>query len=179
MSEVKKNESKRQVFSRRAKALALETRDTASERPGIGIVEFRLAHEKYAVESIYVREVLPLKEQTPLPDTPSFVQGIINVRGQILSIIDLRVLLDLPRPAPTRATRVIVLKSGDMELGIVADAVVQSRFVLLDELHPALSTMTGFRETCLRGIVDGDLAVLDVARLLANPAIIVNEQIEE
>jgi chemotaxis signal transduction protein len=65
-----------------------------------------------------------------------------------------------------------------MEVGIVADSVVEARSIPLDEIHPALPTMTGIRETCLRGIADGDLVILDVAKLLADKSIVINEQVE-
>jgi purine-binding chemotaxis protein CheW len=179
MSEPHAKEKKAQIFRNRAKALAAETGREQAGRQGIGVVEIELAHEKYAVESAYVREVLPLKELTPLPGTPAYVLGIINVRGQILSVIDLRVFFELPRDAQTRAGKVIVLKSGDMEVGLAADVVVQARSIPLDEIHPALPTMTGIRETYLRGIAGGDLVILDVGRLLADKSIVVNDETGE
>ena len=169
---------KKQIFRARAKALAEETRGAEAGGQRIGVVEFRLAHERYAVESVHVREVLPLKDVTPLPCTPPFVLGLINVRGQILSVIDLRVFFDLPRAVATTATRVVVLRSGDMEVGVVADVVVEARSVPLADIRPALPTMTGIRETYLRGIAEGDLVILDAARLLADKSIVVNEEVE-
>jgi purine-binding chemotaxis protein CheW len=62
----------------------------------IEVVEFLLAHEKYGIESKCVREVYPLKELTPVPCTPSFVRSIINVRGKILSVIDIKKFFELP-----------------------------------------------------------------------------------
>ena len=168
--------TKQQILRDRAKALAVKPQ-AADERPRIGIVEIRLARERYAVESTYVREVLPLKDVTPLPCTPAFVLGLINVRGQILSVMDLRVFFDLPREAATRATKIVVLRSGDMEVGIVADGVVEARTLPLDDLHPALPTLTGVRATYLRGIAEGDLVVLDAAKLLGDKAIVVNEEV--
>ncbi len=170
--------TKQQILRNRAKALAVKPRGTADERPGIGVVEIRLAHERYAVECTSVREVLSLKDVTPLPCTPAYVLGLINVRGQILSVIDLRVLFDLPRESATQATKVVVLRSGDMEVGVVADAVVDARSIPLDALRPALPTLTGVRETYLRGIAEGDLVVLDAARLLADKTIMVNEEVK-
>ena len=63
---------------------------------GYLVVEFNLAQELYAIEAIYVREVYHYKELTPLPNLPSFVKGIINVRRQIIALLDLRVFFDLP-----------------------------------------------------------------------------------
>ena len=178
MSEISSSAMKKQIFRKRAVALAKEIRGESGGRPCLDVVEIKLAYEKYAVESAYVREVLPLKNLTPLPCTPAYVLGLINVRGQILSVIDLRVFFDLPRKSDTAATRAVVLRSGDMEVGIVADTVEEARSIPLDEILPALPTMTGIRETYLRGITGGDIVILDAARLLADKTIVVNEQVE-
>lgn len=170
--------TRQQIFHNRAMALAAKPPATENGRPPIGLVEIRLAHERYAVESAYVREVLPLKDVTPLPSTPAFVLGLINVRGQILSVIDLRVFFELPRPSVTTGFKVVILQSGDMEVGVLADDVVEARSLPLDSLSPALPTLTGLREAYLRGIAEGDLVVLDAARLLADKSIVVNEEIK-
>src|SRR3989442_14010241 len=78
---------KKATLKARAKALALELGTNVTEQVRIEVIEFVVAYEKYAVESSYVREVYPLKELTPLPGTPAFVLGIMNVRGQIVSVI--------------------------------------------------------------------------------------------
>jgi purine-binding chemotaxis protein CheW len=65
-----------------------------------------------------------------------------------------------------------------MEVGVVADAVVEARSLPLDSLSPALPTLTGLRAAYLRGIAEGDLVVLDAARLLADPSIVVNEEVK-
>ena len=178
MSNTNPTMTKKQIFRNRAKVLAEKPGGEAAVRPCLDVVEIKLAQEKYAVELVHVREVLPLKDVTPLPCTPAYVLGLINVRGQILSVIDLRVFFELPQESATTATKVVVLHSSEMEVGVVADAVVETRFVPLDEIRPALPTMTGIRETYLRGIAGGDLVILDAARLLADKSILVNEQVE-
>jgi purine-binding chemotaxis protein CheW len=170
--------TKKQVFRKRAEDLAECARIKMDGRPCLDIVEIKLAHEKYAVEAVYVREVLPLKELTPLPCTPAYVMGLINLRGQILSVIDLRVFFELPRKTEAAAMKVIVLRSGDMEVGLVADAVLEARRVPLAEILPALPAMTGIRGKYLRGIAGGDLVILDALSLLSDKSIVVNEQVE-
>ena len=86
---------KKRILKARAKALAEEP-EKAEPGEQIEIVEFVLSSEKYGVESRYVREVCPLKEFASVPCTPPFVLGIMNVRGGILSIIDIRKFFDLP-----------------------------------------------------------------------------------
>lgn len=73
MNESVPAEQKKQKFKDRAKALARQEKDETAGGENIGVVEFRLANEKHAVESAYVREVLPLKELAAIPCTPPYV----------------------------------------------------------------------------------------------------------
>ena len=172
-------EQTKKILMDRAKVLAHEDKDETARGESIRVVEFRLSNERYAIESVSIREVLPLKELTVVPCTPPYILGIINVRGQILSIIDLRIFFELPREAATSATKIIVLSSNEMELGIVADEVTGARSISLDQVHVGLPTLTGIREIYLRGVVGNDLVFLDAAKLLADKLIVVDEDVEE
>ena len=86
---------RQRILKARTVALAQELVENAAEGEQIEIVEFLLADERYAIESAYIGEVYPLKDLTPLPCAPSFVLGIINMRGKILSIIDLRIFFEM------------------------------------------------------------------------------------
>lgn len=143
----------------------------------IEIVEFVLAHERYAVESHHVREVCPLENLTPLPCTPEFVLGIVNVRGEILSVIDLKKFFELPEKGLTDLDKVIALQSDDMLFGILADAIVGVRRIPLAALQPSLPTLTGIREHYLQGVTAEGLVVLDAGKLLTDESIVVQEQV--
>jgi purine-binding chemotaxis protein CheW len=141
-------------------------------------VEFVLAAERYAVESRRVREVYPLRELTALPCTPPFVLGIINVRGQVLTVPDLRPFFELPAAQPLAASsQVIILETSDTGVGIHADAVVGVRLIPLDDLQTGLPTLTGPRADFLRGLAGDRLVVLDAARLLSDPRLVVHEEV--
>lgn len=165
---------KKRILKARAKAMAAEPERT---EPGerIEIVEFVLSFEKYGVESRYVREVCPLKEFASVPCTPSFVLGIMNVRGEILSIIDIRKVFDLPEPGLGDLSRVIVLSSEDMEFGILADGIAGIRTVQVNGLLPPPPTFTGLRREYLKGLVPDGTAVLDAGRILSDQRIVINE----
>lgn len=138
---------------------------------------FELAKETYAIEAGYVREVYPLKSLTPLPGTPPFVLGLTNLRGEILSIVDMHAFFDLPNPGLTDRSRVIVLRSSKMEFGILADSVAETRRISAEDIQPVLPTLTGIREEYLKGITGEHLIILDAGRLLASPAVVVNESV--
>ena len=170
------DETKR-VLEERAHALAREPARTEVEDEWIEVVEFTLAHERYAVASEHVREVYPLEELTPLPCTPSFVLGIINLRGEILSIIDFKEFFDHPKKGLTDLNKVIVLESEGMMFGIVADAIGGVRRILRTDIQPSLPTLTGIREDYLQGVTAERVVILDAEKLLNDEKLIVNEQV--
>lgn len=164
------------ILKARAEALApAPEQDTVEEC--IDVVAFLLAYEAYGIETAFVREVQPLKDLTPLPCTPPFVAGIVNVRGQVISVIDIKMLFGLPAKGLTDLNKIIILSDGVMEFGILADSVMDVRSVPLRQIQPPLPTLTGIREQYLRGITVENLIVLDAGSLLASRDIIVHEEI--
>ena len=141
------------------------------------ILAFRLAGETYGVETCHVREVCQLKDLTAMPCTPPFVAGVMNLRGQILAIVDLRQFFELPAQGLTELNRVIVLRDDDNELGLLADSIDGVRPLTASDLQEGLPTLTGIRERFLKGITGRMLAVLDGHRLLADASLKVDEQV--
>jgi len=163
------------ILEARALALAqMPEQDAATE--SIEAVIFLLAYETYAIETAWVREVYPLKDLTPLPCTPAFVAGIVNVRGQVISVINIKKFFDLPEKGLTDLNKVIILANGVMEFGILADAVVEVKNIPLNKIQSGLPTLTGIREDYLRGITAERLVILDAAKLLTDSNIIVHEE---
>ncbi len=169
-------EQKNKILKERAKALSREEQKE-TEREEIEVVEFLLAHEKYAFETEYVREVVPLKELTLLPGTPPFILGITNVRGQIVSVMDIKKFFELPEKGLTDLNKVILLHSQDMEFGVLADMISGVRKLFADELQMTLPTLTGIREEYLRGVTLERVVVLDAEKLLADEKIVVKEEV--
>lgn len=165
------------ILRERALALALEPDAAKPPESSFEVIEFGLAHERYAIESAHVREVVPLENLTPLPCTPAFVLGIVNLRGEIVSVIDLRKFFDLPITGLPDLNKVIVLESASMVFGILADVVHGVRRIALDDIQPSLPTLTGIREKYLKGITAQRTVVLDAAKLLADGDIVVQQQV--
>lgn len=164
----------------KARALALARKPEPAQIAGerTEVVEFLLAHERYAIESQYVREVYPLENLTPLPCTPAFVLGIVNLRGEILSVIDIKKFFELPEKGLTDLNKVIVLQSGSMLFGILADAILGVRSIALLEIQSSLPTLTGIREDYLTGVTKERVAILDAAKLLSDRKLVVQEEVQ-
>lgn len=168
----------RQILRARAQALARPARHARVAEASLEVLEFRLALESYALETRHVREVYPLKDLTPLPCTPPFVLGIVNVRGRITPVIDIKKFFDLPDEGLTDLHGIILVGAGDLELGLLADVIVGVRTIPLESLQPTLPTLTDIGAAYLKGVTAERLVVLDLARILADPKIIVHEEVE-
>ena len=171
-------QDREKILKSRARELAAEPEQQKIGEEYLEVVEFVLAYEKYGIDSSYVCEVYPLKEFTPLPCTPPFVVGITNVRGQIISVIDIKDFFNLPTQGLTNLNRIIVVQTPEMELGILADAIIGVRLISVNEIQSALPTLTDIRSKYLRGVTKDHLVILDVENILRDPEIIVHEEVE-
>ncbi len=168
---------KRKILRERALIIA----QVREEEPAAGeimeIVEFQLSSERYGIESSYVREAYALKELTPLPCTPSFLLGVVNVHGQIISVIDIRKFFDLPAEGLTDINNIIIVGKEKMELAILTDAITGMRSISLQDIQPSLPTLTGIRAEYLKGVTGERLVILDVPKILSDKTITVHEEI--
>jgi purine-binding chemotaxis protein CheW len=172
------SEEKKKILKARAQELAREGENGKTTGESIEIVEFMLAYEKYGIESSYVREIHTLKELTPVPCTPPFVLGIINVRGHIVSVIDLKRFFNLPEKGLTDLNKVIIIHDDTMEFGILADSILSVRGISTEEVQPPLPTLTAIHTEYLRGVTKEPIVVLNAARILSSRNLQVHEEIE-
>jgi purine-binding chemotaxis protein CheW len=169
---------KRRILRARAQLLAQSRQEPAAFAEHLDILEFTLAYERYGIELSYLREVYPLKELTTLPCAPRFVLGIINVRGAIFSVIDIKKFFDLPEKGLTDLNKALIVENEHIALGILADAVHGARAVPRSEIQPSLPTLTGIGAEYLLGVAPERLVVLDIDKILSDRRIIVNEQVD-
>lgn len=172
-------EEMRVVLRSRAKTLAREPERDGEAEEYLEILAFLLAHETYAIETAFIREVYPLTELTPLPCTPDYISGIINIRGQILTILDMKKFFDLPEKGITNLNRVIVVQQEDMALGILADEIIGIRNIPKSGLNPPLPTIPGIHAGYIKGIDGEGLILLDMERFLNDRQLIVHEEVGE
>jgi len=168
-------DEKRAVLKARAQALAKEPVTGDNEQKFIKIIQFRLASETYGIESEFVSEVYPLKDFTPLPGAPSFVLGIVNVRGQIVSVVDLKKFFNLPEKGLDELSKVIIIRNDRMEFGILADTILGIHLIALDAIQTPPATVTGIGAEYLKGVTGERVILLDAQKILDDGKMIVNE----
>ena len=137
-------------------------------------VLFVLDDTQYAVPMENVLELQRLPRVTPLPSVPEWLRGVTNLRGEVLSVVDLRSLLGLPPAESSVSQRLIVVRSTLEEIatGWIVDRVIGVRRLAIQDLQPCSTLTTGAAVGFLNGIVACDdhlIAVLDVNRVLSSP----------
>jgi purine-binding chemotaxis protein CheW len=168
----------REILKARAAALAKPVFREDCEGERVDVLEFLLAGEAYAIEASFIRETVALVEFTPLFCTPPFVLGITNVRGRIVSVVDMRIFFDRPAGGLSNLNRLIIVSDGCMEFGILADSIIGTIFLPVQELQAPAATLTGIRDEFLRGVTGDRLALLDMGRILADKRLIVHDEVE-
>src|SRR6476660_3506879 len=116
------------------------------------LVVFQLGAELYGVEIARVHEIIRLQTVTRVPRAPSFVEGVINLRGKVIPVVDLRRRFGLPSAEHTRSTRIVVVEIGDQVVGIVVDGVSEVLRVNTATVEPPSPVVAGVDSEYLHGI---------------------------
>jgi purine-binding chemotaxis protein CheW len=135
------------------------------------LVSFRLGEEEYAVDILCVQEIIRLARITPVPNAPSFVVGVLNLRGRVIPVLCLRQCLGMERGTPTGKTRILVADVPPSTLGFAVDSVAEVIRVPLEDIEPPPAPGPGARlQPYVQGVAKLDgrlLMILDLARLLS------------
>jgi chemotaxis signal transduction protein len=143
--------------------------DDQTATDAIGGVILRFAGARYAVDMSHVAEVVPVPSTTRVPGGPPWLAGVVNWRGRVLPVVDLRPLVGAPlSPMPTSA-RLVVLVEGDVEVGLIADMVPGLLDCDPESLEPLPATVAPGIAPLVRGVVDfdGPVALLETQAVLA------------
>ena len=146
------------------------TQDPAAAGDEQQLVVFHLGAELYGVEIARVHEIIRLMQVTRVPRAPSFVEGVINLRGKVIPVVDLRRRFGLPQADHTRASRIVVVELSEQVVGIIVDGVSEVLRVNTATIEPPSPVVAGIDSEYLSGIakVGEQLVILlDLDRVLA------------
>ncbi len=167
----------RAKLKERAIIMAQEPEDKKVTSAMVDVIAFTLVTETYGIETAFVREVCPLWDYTQLPGVPSYILGIISVRGQILPVVNLKKLFNLPEKGLGELNKVIILSNGQMEFGILADEVHGTQSIKPGDIQVVPPTVTGIGEKYLKGVTNEHIVVLEAENILNDKKIIVKEHV--
>ena len=144
-----------------------ELTDTATE---MQLVVFDLASEYYGVDIGDVREIIRMQTVTRVPGAPPYVEGIINLRGQVIPVVDLRKRLELAVGEQTNESRIVWVTISGQDVGVIVDAVTEVLRIPLSAIEPPSSMVSSVDSDYLRGIAKLDsrlIILLDLNKVLA------------
>ncbi|MDH5518797.1 MAG: chemotaxis protein CheW [Gammaproteobacteria bacterium] len=145
--------------------------DAATSTDPLQCVTFRLEGEVYGINVMLVQEVLRVTEIAPVPGAPDFVLGIINLRGNVVTVIDTRKRFALPAKEMDDSTRIVIIESDQQTVGIVVDGVSEVVNVSRADIETAPSVGNDETARYIEGVVSrGDelLILVDLNKLLTD-----------
>ncbi len=134
------------------------------------LVIFDLSVEAYGVDIGAVREIIRMQDITAVPGTPDFVEGVINLRGKVTPVVDLRKKLGVAVAERSDENRIVVMDIGGQDIGMVVDAVTEVLRIPGDSVEPASAVVTSADSDYLMGIVKLDsklIILLNLSKVLS------------
>lgn len=116
------------------------------------LVVFRLADEFYGLDIGTVQEIITWQPVTRVPRTPAFVEGIINLRGNVIPVVDLRKRFELKQAQVADQTRIVVVEIGSLVVGLVVDGVSEVLRVQAGQIEPPSAVIAGIDAEFIRGV---------------------------
>jgi purine-binding chemotaxis protein CheW len=136
------------------------------------VLAFTLGEEEYGIDILTVQEIRGYESVTRIANAPSFIKGVVNLRGAIVPIADMRIKFELANPEYDATTVVIVLNMGKTTVGMVVDSVSDVVTLTQEQVKPAPALGGGIDADCLLGlgtIGERMLILLDIEHLMASP----------
>jgi purine-binding chemotaxis protein CheW len=116
------------------------------------LVVFDLAHEYYGADIGAVNTIIRMQDITKIPRAPEFVEGVINLRGTIIPVIDLRKRFGLPVSEATKSSRIVVVEAAEQMIGMVVDAVAETLRIASNAIEPPSPIVATVDSSYVRGV---------------------------
>ncbi len=139
------------------------------------VLVFVRGQERYAIPVAYVMQGLTTHKITPLPCAPGFYRGVINLRGRVLSVLDIRQFWGLPAEDPPGLPKLIVVQAPSLEVAILADDVLEMASIQVQDIVPPLTAGIGLEH--VQGVSPRGTVIIDVESLSADRRLRVYEEV--
>jgi purine-binding chemotaxis protein CheW len=169
------DERTRLILEERARNLArpIEKEDDGDT---LSLVVVGVGSERYGLDITRLQETRALSGLTHLPNVPPFWRGLVNLRGHLVPVLDLRRYLQLPDGTAAEEGIVVVVSGRDLAVGLLVDAVTDVRRMQLGQIKPPPAETAGTRSQVVQGVTPDLISVLDLDALLADPALSVQAE---
>lgn len=149
--------------------------DSQNDQDTLKALVFERGQERYAIPAQHVLRGVAEPRITPLPCVPDYYRGVINVRGRIISVLDLRRFWRIPVRGEVETPRLIVVRAGAHELAIQADDVLELARIPLSEIVPPVTAGIGLEH--VQGISSDGLVVVDVESLSRDQRLFIHDEL--
>jgi purine-binding chemotaxis protein CheW len=156
------------MFSGSRSSPATERGSSRTDNPVVQFVGFRLDNEDYAIGITEIQEIILMKPIMRIPEVPGYIEGLINLRGSVIPIVNLRKRFGLPARDFDDETRTIVVNIHDKTVGCIVDAVTQVMRINRDQLQPPPLGVLAVNQRYLAGLAKLDdrlLIILEIDKL--------------
>ncbi len=151
--------------------MAIDTNQATQDDPVLQWVTFRLEGETYGINVMQVQEVLRYTEIAPVPGAPSYVLGIINLRGNVVTVIDTRHRFNLPDGELSDNTRIVIIEADKHVIGVLVDSVAEVVYLRRSEIEAAPNVGNSESARFIQGVChknDELIILIDLNKLLSN-----------
>lgn len=118
----------------------------------VQLVAFKLGREEYGIDILQVQEIKKMTDITRVPHTPDYIKGVINLRGSVLPVIDLKTRLDLLEQDYTDDTRIIIVKVDEIAVGMIVDAVSEVMAIDQEQIEVSQEAVGGVSTNYISGV---------------------------
>lgn len=169
------NNNTKDILRKRAKLIALKNDVADTDVTEVSVLKFVLGAEEYAFETKYVREIVTLTNYTEIPGLPAFIHGVLNIRGQIVSIVNLKKLMNLPEKGLGEFNKIIMLENENMEFGVLADVIDGTSKIPSDSIQKKVIKLSDEGNKFLLGVTKDHLMIFDANKILNYEKLIINQ----
>jgi purine-binding chemotaxis protein CheW len=151
--------------------LSMATSDEKELRQEIQLACFRIGSELYALDIMRIKEIIRPQKLTPIPKAPSFIEGVINLRGAVIPVADMRKRFDQPISEENSKNRIVVCSLAGQIIGLLVDEVTEVKRYGREEIAPAPQFVKGPQAEYFLGVArcDDDLIMLiDLEKVLSS-----------
>ncbi|MBF7081992.1 purine-binding chemotaxis protein CheW [Desulfallas sp. Bu1-1] len=153
----------------------------ASNTNDLQVVVFSITEQYFGIDISSVSEIIRLEKITPIPQAPVYVEGVINIRGRVIPVINLHELFNVQLGERSDSNRVVIVEVGGQKFGLIVEAVYEVRKISPDMIHPA-PTAISLNQNYLEGIIlDGEnlIVLINLKKLLSEQDLDVLKAMEE
>jgi purine-binding chemotaxis protein CheW len=165
------------ILHERATVLAIEKTAAVISQDLFEIIEFIICGEKYGISIEYIKRVVKLRDFITLPGLPQYVLGIMNVHGEIVTLIDLRKLFNLNTTQSEEMSYVIIVQWNDITVGLLCEEISGFVTIQRDEIQSSFLSLAGIKTEYLTGVTEDRIAILNIMTLLYVTILIIQESL--